>query len=240
MNCPMSTRHVVSVENNSPMLLALDSSTEACSVALYRGGNVVEDYSLIERGHAEHLLPMIESLLSQEGVELGDMDAFAFGCGPGSFTGLRIGVAMIQGLAMSTGKPVVPVSSLAALAARHDGDVIALIDARMGQVYHGYFKVEGGNSPVLQMEETVCDPSALPVPDTDKLIVAGSGWDSYADTLSERLSGKLQFESIEGEYPHAADVVRIAAREFLHGQAREAGHALPHYVRNNVARKMGE
>ena len=240
MNYPMSTRRVVSAEKNDAMLLALDSSTEACSVALYRDGDVVEDYSLIERGRAERLLPMVESLLEQAGVELGDMDAFAFGSGPGSFTGLRIGVAMIQGLAMSVDKPVVPVSSLAALVARHGGDVMALIDARMGQVYHGYYRVEHRDRPVLQADEAVCDPSALPVPNIESLTIVGSGWDRYADKLGERLTGKLQFESVEGQYPHAADVVRIAAYEYFKGQALAAGRALPHYVRNNVARKMGE
>ena len=230
----------MSPESSQLTVLALDSATEACSVALYRNGDVHEDFTVIERGHAEHLLPMIDSLLKKSGIRLVDVDLFAFGAGPGSFTGLRIGVAMIQGLAMSVDRPVTPVSSLAALAARRTGDVLAMIDARMGQVYHGLFSVGKQGQPVPVGEEVVSNPADVPVPEVERLNILGSGWDSYADALHDRFDTGLQLEFVAGEYPHAADVARIAAHELNRGRAVEPGQALPHYVRNNVARKMGE
>jgi len=230
----------VSPESSQLTVLALDSATEACSVALYRDGDVYEDFTVIERGHAEHLLPMIDSLLKKSGIRLDDVDLFAFGAGPGSFTGLRIGVAMIQGLAMSVDRPVTPVSSLAALAARRTGDVLAMIDARMGQVYHGLFSVGEQGQPVPIGEEVVSDPADVPVPEVERLTILGSGWDSYADALHDRFDAALHLEFVTGEHPHAADVARIAAHELNRDRAVEPGQALPHYVRNNVARKMGE
>ena len=222
-----------------PVILALDSATEACSVALYRAGKVSETFAIIERGHAEHLLPMAEELLAQTDTALGEIDLFAFGAGPGSFTGLRIGTAMVQGLAVATGKPVVPVSSLAAIAARHRGDVLALIDARMGQVYHGLFHVDDQGLPRPVEEEGVVDPDELAVSDIQELIVAGSGWDQYQDQVSGALEG-IVLHGKSNEWPHAADIARLAAHEARHGRVLAAAEALPHYVRNKVARKMGE
>ena len=118
-------------------ILALDSSTEACSVALLTDQNVSEKFAIIGRGHAEHLLPMIENLLDENGATLEDIDLFAYGAGPGSFTGLRIGAAMMQGLALARECKLVAVSSLAALASRWRGQVLSVIDARMEQVYSG-------------------------------------------------------------------------------------------------------
>lgn len=221
-------------------VLALDSATEACSVALFCNGDIQEEFAIIERGHAEHLLPMTEMLLEKAAMQLNDVDLFAFGAGPGSFTGLRIGAAMVQGLALATGKPVIPVSSLAALAARHTGHVLALIDARMGQVYHGFFSVGENGIPIADSTEGVDDPSALFTPDAPTITVIGSGWDRYKDEVSAVLGDGMMIREAADEFPHAADIARLALHEFRHGRAVEAAQALPHYVRDNVARKMGE
>ncbi len=120
-------------------ILALDTATEACSAALLLHGEVLERYEVLGRGHAERLLPMVQEVLAEGGVALAALDAVAFGRGPGAFTGLRIAAGVTQGLAFGAGLPVVPVSDLAALAARaavHHGrrHVLACLDARMGQV----------------------------------------------------------------------------------------------------------
>ena len=230
----------MSADYASPIILALDSSTEACSVALYRDGDIQEEFAIIERGHAEHLLPMTETLLEKQGLQPCDVDLFAFGAGPGSFTGLRIGAAMVQGLALATGKPVVPVSSLAALAARHRGTVLALIDARMGQVYHALFNIDNNGIPIAVSGEAVDDPSVLSVQDVSEITVIGSGLDRYRDELAVVLASAVKTNEVMGEFPHASDIARLALHEYRQGRAIEAARALPHYVRDNVAKKMGE
>ena len=230
----------MSPDNDGLAILALDSATEACSVALLRDGEIQEEFANIERGHAEHLLPMTEMLLSKAHLQLDNIDLFAFGAGPGSFTGLRIGAAMVQGLALAAGKPVVPVSSLAALAARHRGTILALIDARMEQVYHGLFNVDDEGIPVAASSEAVDDPSALAFPDAPEITVVGSGWDRYKRELSAAMGSRMTIREVTDAYPHAADIARIALHEYHQGRAVEAAQALPHYVRDNVAKKMGE
>ncbi|HED40783.1 MAG TPA: tRNA (adenosine(37)-N6)-threonylcarbamoyltransferase complex dimerization subunit type 1 TsaB, partial [Chromatiales bacterium] len=126
-------------------LLAIDTATEACSAALSINGEISERYEIAPRQHATLILPMIDSLLSEAGITLAQMDAIAFGRGPGAFTGVRIGVGVVQGLAFSIERPVVPVSSLAAMAygamAKFNAtNVLAGIDARMGEVYWGAYQ----------------------------------------------------------------------------------------------------
>src|SRR5690554_5815499 len=130
-------------------LLALDTATEACSAALLHEGRVFHCAEVVPREHAQRLLPMIESLLQQAQIQLEQVDALVFGRGPGAFTGVRIATGMVQGLAFATGKPVIGISNLAALAQRayreHGAtQVCAAIDARMDEVYWGcYQAVEG-------------------------------------------------------------------------------------------------
>ena len=138
-------------------LLALDTATEACSAAIFRDGVVDERYEVMGRGHAGRLLPMADELLRAAGMAVTDLDAIAFGRGPGGFTGLRIAAGVAQGLAAGIGKPVLPVSDLAALAAAGArtsgaGRVLACMDARMGQVYWAAFDCSGG-APVAVTEE---------------------------------------------------------------------------------------
>ena len=134
-------------------ILALDTATEACSVALGVGDRVLERYVELERGHAEQLLPMVDELLAEGGVALGALDAIAFGRGPGGFTGVRLAASVAQGLAFGAGIGVVPVSDLAAVAQRAVGlvagvrRVLAVNDARMREVYWAEFAVHGLVTP---------------------------------------------------------------------------------------------
>ena len=126
-------------------LLAIDTSTEACSAALGIGGDVRERYEFAPRQHAELILPMVDALLAEGQIKLKDLDGLAFGRGPGAFTGVRIATGVIQGLAFGAGLPVVPVSSLAALAqgaAPGHSSIMSAFDARMGEVYWGAFAVD--------------------------------------------------------------------------------------------------
>lgn len=218
-------------------LLALDTATEACSAAVLVEGAVLERYELAPRRHAALILPMIEAVLAEAGVAPTELDAVAFGRGPGAFTGVRVAVGIAQGIALAADLPVAPVSTLAALAlgaARETGRVriATALDARMGEIYWGAYAVVGETVQPLS-EERVCVPLAATAPPGDWFGV-GSGWLAHAAILSGRLSvgGWL------GErYPRAGDVARLAADPGRRGEWVSAEQALPVYLRNEVASK---
>lgn len=221
-------------------ILALDSSTEACSVALLTKQNVVEKFEVVGRGHAEHLLPMINALLKENGASIDDIGLFAYGSGPGSFTGLRIGTAMMQGLALARERKLIAVSSLAALASRQQGTVLGVIDARMDQVYHGLYRVQKNNSPELSGKISVSYPDEIDLPDSGNIILTGTGWDRYKDKFMLMKSADREITGIDNEYPHAADIARLALYGSGQGRETDPANALPHYVRNKVAKTMAE
>lgn len=221
-------------------ILALDSSTEACSVALITEQEVMEKFEVIGRGHAEHLLPMINTLLKENAASLADINLFAYGSGPGSFTGLRIGAAMMQGLALARERKLIAVSSLAALASRQQGWVLSVIDARMDQVYHGLYHIQKKVPPALTGEIAVSSPGEISLPDRGSILLTGTGWDRYKDKFMMMNTADRAITGIDDEYPHAVDIARIALYEFGQGTETDPANALPHYVRDNVARKMGE
>src|SRR5690554_3836409 len=146
-------------------LIAFETSTEACSVAIWRDGEVLERFEVAPRRHAELVLPWAEGLLAEAGLSRSRLDAVAVGRGPGAFTGVRLGIAMAQGIALALDLPMLPVSTLAALArgAPHPGPVLAAIDARMGEVYAGAFMRSDDGMEALG-PETVSGPDAVDLP----------------------------------------------------------------------------
>ena len=220
-------------------LLALDSATEACSVALLHESGLIERYELLGRGHAERLLPMVDELLAEAGVALPALDAIAFGRGPGSFTGLRIAAGITQGLAAGAQLPVLPVSDLAAVAlaaARLSGKdrILVCMDARMGQVYWAAFDC-GAGRPLAVCDEAVANPADVVPPVGTTWFGAGHGFAAYpalAASLGERLAG-TSAELL----PRASDVARIAAIDFAAGRGLPAAQALPVYLRNEVVHR---
>jgi tRNA threonylcarbamoyladenosine biosynthesis protein TsaB len=219
-------------------LLALDTATEACSAALYRDGAVDERYEVIGRGHATRLLPMADELLVAAGLSVRDLDAIAFGRGPGGFTGLRIAAGVAQGLAAGIGKPVLPVSDLAALAAagaRSSGAsrILACMDARMGQVYWAACDCSSG-VPVAVGDEHLTDPDGVALPE-GRWFGAGHGFGAYPG-LAARLQSRLAGTDA-GLLPRAADIARIAAIDYESGKGVPAIHALPVYLRNEVVHR---
>lgn len=216
-------------------LLAIDTATERCSVALRLDGQVIERAAEQPRGHADLVLPMVESVLQEAALKLSDLDGIAYGRGPGAFTGVRIAVGVVQGLAFGAGLKTVGVSNLAAVAqqvARPGDRILVCMDARMEQVYWSSFAREQGSDLVTPLApERVDAPDA--VADGDYTTLAGTGFKAYAQ-LRSRLAtdGRVVHDAT---LPRASDIALLAETEFLAGRAKPAAEAEPVYVRDQVA-----
>ncbi len=222
-------------------LLSLDTATEACSAALYIDGEVSEQYQIAPQRHAELILPMAEELLAEAGLSLAQLDAIAFGRGPGSFTGVRIAAGVVQGIAFAADLPVVPVSSLAALAqgaARESAGntILAVIDARMNEVYWSAYDVADSAQVTAIAEEQVCAVGEIRLPSSEQWLGVGSGWTRYLDEL-KRLCGLDNISVEHDRFPRARDIARLGVTAFGHGEAVAAEFAIPVYLRDNVAKK---
>jgi len=218
-------------------ILALDASTEACSVALWTDGEVRERFETGSQ-HSERILPLVQEILAAGNQALTQLDAIAFGRGPGSFTGLRICAGVVQGLAFGADLPVVPVSSLAALAQGVDAPrVLAAFDARMQQVYWGAYVRNAQGMVELVGEEQVLTPMQVPVPVEADWVGAGGGWDQYAALLAARLKNRVTAWRAQC-FPHARFVAQLGASSYENGLSLTPEQALPVYLRDNVAVKQ--
>ncbi len=220
-------------------LLAIETSTETCSVALTINGEVLERYQHAPRQHAELLLPWVEQLLAEAGIGFASLDAFAFSRGPGSFTSLRIGIGVVQGLAWASDRPVIPVSSLAATAqtAVSEGIDYALValDARMNEVFTGAFEVNADGIMTPVTAEQVCLPGDIQAPVVSGAYGIGNGFDRYTEL--EALSGSLS--GIRSDiWPKATSVLKLAQAWLRTNEPLPAEQAQPVYLRDNVAKKM--
>ena len=215
-------------------LLAFETATEACSVALWIDGTVIERFEIAPRRHAELSLPWAEQLLDEAGIARSQLDGIAVGRGPGAFTGVRLAIALAQGIAMALDKPVVAVSTLAALAMQSAGArTLAAIDARMAEIYLGAFE-RNGDVQVATSVETVVRPDAVQVPDGGSWVGVGTGFAAVDGALAVRLADRLSsFDA--AALPHAADVARLGAAAFLRGEALAPDRIEPAYLRNDVA-----
>jgi len=219
-------------------LLAIDTSTEACSAALVVSDEIISRYEIAPRRHAELILPMVDSLLSEAEMTFPQLDALAFGRGPGSFTGLRIAAGVTQGIAFGLDLPVVPVSSLAALAqgaCRLLGveRILAGFDARMQEVYWSMYQTDISGLVRLRGEEQVCKPAQIPLPEGVNWTGVGSAWQVYDDELKQRLR-----HSVIGwhgdAHPHAQDIAVLGVDLFKQDKVISAEHAVPVYIRDTV------
>lgn len=217
-------------------LLALDTATEACSAALLYEGRVFSRYEVIPRLHAQRILPMIQELTAEAGIALSAIDALAFGRGPGAFTGIRIAVGVVQGLAFALSRPVIPVSNLAVIAQRAwrergTKQVAVAIDARMDEVYWGCYREISGAVELVGCEAVLApEQVALPRGETADWFGAGTGW-SFAERMPIALTG-CAAELL----PHAQDLLTLAQLAWSRGETVPAELAQPVYLRDNVAK----
>lgn len=220
-------------------ILALDTSTDYCSVALWRDGAVDARERLAGHSHSEMLLPMVDELLGRHGLGVKDLDGIAFGQGPGSFTGLRIGCGVTQGLALGAGLPVVGVGTLLAMAeAAQAARAVCCLDARMGEIYHAAYAKSGATWDAVHVP-SLCAPAEAPPLPAGAWAGCGSGFAAHGPALKQRYSGQLSAIMPE-VFPHARDIARLAAREFEAGRAVSAEHAVPIYIRDKVALRTDE
>ena len=235
--------------------LAIDASTEACSVALQVNGKLYSRYDLCPQSHSLRLLPMVDEVLTEAGIKLSQCDGLIFGRGPGSFTGVRIGVGVAQGLAFSANIPVFGVSSLQAMAqlafmqGKLQGEeqgkikgqqtsVIAAIDARMGEVYNGYFTLDENNIMQPQCAEAVTAPEQLAQHLSSVVNKAeygvGTAWDAYSKELSSLKSNTGTREVL---FTSAEAMLAIGVPALEQGKGVAAEDAQPVYVRDTVSWK---
>jgi tRNA threonylcarbamoyladenosine biosynthesis protein TsaB len=220
-------------------ILALETSTEHCSVALWRDGEIDSQAARAGQRHSEMVLDMAHALLARHGLRVAQLDGVAFGAGPGSFTGLRIACGVAQGLAFSAGIPVACVSTLLAMAQGQSATrIVCCLDARVHEIYHAAYE-RGGTS-----WRTVCAPGLYAPADAPLLpggewYGCGSGFAAYRDALERRYAGVLAGVDADA-YPHAREVAQLAVQEFEQGRGVEAALAAPIYVRDRVALTTAE
>ncbi|WP_159017235.1 tRNA (adenosine(37)-N6)-threonylcarbamoyltransferase complex dimerization subunit type 1 TsaB [Cognatiluteimonas profundi] len=215
-------------------LLAFETATEACSVALWIDGEIIERFEIAPRRHAELSLPWAGQLLAEAGIARSQLDAIAVSRGPGAFTGVRLAIALAQGIALALDKPVVAISTLAALAMQSTGErTIAAIDARMGEIYVGAFERIGDDLTAVSAE-AVMRPGSVQLPDAGTWAAVGTGFAAADGALADHLGSQL-LRVDAAALPHAADVARLAALAFRRGDVLAPEQVEPAYLRNDVA-----
>jgi tRNA threonylcarbamoyladenosine biosynthesis protein TsaB len=217
-------------------LLALDTSSNACSVALKVGDQLLEDHVIEPREHTKVLMPMISGLLKDAGVALSGLDAIVLGNGPGSFIGMRIGASVAQGLAFGAGLGIIPVSSLAAVAAEamdsDDADCIVVAqDARMNEVYFGIYRKGAGKLPLREDEERICSVGELPLTG-HACAAAGAAWERYPELMQANRARISHLVPVS--CPRARYVLRIGETS---GAVIAPESLAPAYLRTKVAEK---
>ncbi|WP_371325360.1 tRNA (adenosine(37)-N6)-threonylcarbamoyltransferase complex dimerization subunit type 1 TsaB [Dechloromonas sp. ZY10] len=224
------------------LILALETSTDFGTCALWRDGEVTERICPPGRPHSETLLPLVRDLLAGAAVGIADLDAIAFGCGPGAFTGLRVACGAAQGLAMVAGTPLLPVVSLETMVATSrpapGQQVLALLDARMGEVYLAPYRPGSTGCPQLLAEIRVQRPEAIELASLAGWHACGNALTAYPVLQEKLLAAGLTVEA--GCLPRAAVVAALAAPRVAAGEGIDAALAAPLYIRDKVAKTVAE
>ena len=224
-------------------LLALDTSSDACSVALQLDNTISETHVVEAKQHTRLLIPMIRDSLRDAGVQLQDLDAIILGNGPGSFIGMRIAASVAQGLAFGSGLKIVPVSSMAAVAAEvmetySAAEVIVAQDARMNEAYLGIYRNAGEGIPAAVTDE-VLQPiekiDVLAAANVAVLFAAGQAWEKYPALLE--LNRAAIAELVDVRYPKARYLLGLGMRAWQAGEAIAPENLAPAYIRSKVAEK---
>lgn len=216
-------------------ILAFDTSSSVCSIAIQNGEQVNFSHKVAPMQQAKLILPMIQTLLAECSLTFADLDAIAYGYGPGSFTGIRIANSVAQGIAFAAEKPVIQVSSLAILAEaafmeQSCKKMLVAVDARMNQIYWAFYAIGEKGYVELIGEEQICTPDIASLPLKNDWCGVGDGWDKYTDQLTARLGFKPEF-IYASQLPSAQALLKLAKVKFDESQWVAAGDAAPVYLR---------
>jgi tRNA threonylcarbamoyladenosine biosynthesis protein TsaB len=223
-------------------LLALDTATEVCSVALLLPQQLLVRELPAGPQHSAHVLSLVAALLAEAAIGLADLDCIAFGRGPGGFTGVRLAASVTQGLAFGAGLPVVPVSDLLAVAqqaldrAPAASHVLVCNDARMQEVYWTWATRGPDGLAVAAGPERVGPPDTVQLPSelSGALVAAGRGFAVWPQ-LAPRLG--VAGEAVQAQLlPRAREIARLAVPQWLRGAAVGPEEAQPTYLRDDVAK----
>jgi tRNA threonylcarbamoyladenosine biosynthesis protein TsaB len=214
-------------------ILAIDTATERCSVALRINGQAIDRVIDTPRGHADLILPLVRDVLAEGGMRLADLDGIAYGRGPGGFTGVRIAIGVVQGLAFGAGLATVGISNLAAVAqqvAQIDDRILICMDARMSEVYWGVYACETDGLVIAAGTERVSAPASVHVEPADVTRLAGTGFRAYPE-LADKFATLTPVDAL----PRATEIALLGEAALLKGAGRPAHEAQPVYLRDNVA-----
>ena len=220
-------------------ILAVDTTTSSCSAALLMGGELITQCQIAERDHTQLLLPMVDTLLGKGGLKLSQISVIAFTSGPGSFTGIRVGFGIVQGLAFGADLPVLPVSTLETLAytairklkIQTDAHIIPMLDARMHEIYWAQFNYNSTNLTRVNAD-CVSPPEALNTVLKYPSVIIGDGL-NYSDRLPEASLDSCH----DGLLPEAQDIFKIACPLIEKGEVIDIQEASPVYLRNQITWK---
>ncbi len=213
--------------------LSIDTVTESCSVALFDGSETVQRKKIQPGGHSRLVLDMVNRVMTDQGLCLSQLDAIVVDTGPGSFTGVRLGLGVAQGLAYGADLPVIGVSSLEVMAISVDSGIVAsAMDARMRQVYCAVYNVRASGRPAPLLAPCVCFPDQSGAQLGRAEYAVGSGWDVYADILAGG-PGNRPLRVAQVLFPEAAQGIRMAQRIGI-GEAMPPGQLAATYIRNKV------
>ncbi len=224
----------------TPTILAIETATEACSAALLHRDHLYERYELAPQKHNSLILPMCEDLMHEAQIQFSDLNALAFGCGPGSFTGLRIAAGIIQGIAFAHQIPVIPISTLRALAQelyrqKKATKILTGLDARVNEIYWGVYQLDDLQLMQAVHDDQLVKPAEIYVPENSGWIGVGGAWQVYGEQLQNILQDKL-IEVVPNVYPTATAVILCAKQDYLQGKVVSAEKALPVYLRDKIVK----
>ncbi|TAK77118.1 MAG: tRNA (adenosine(37)-N6)-threonylcarbamoyltransferase complex dimerization subunit type 1 TsaB [Gammaproteobacteria bacterium] len=218
-------------------ILAFDTSSSACSVALQHDEVVHTLHTIAPMQQTKLILPMIQEVLDTASLTLNQLDAIAYSCGPGSFTGIRIASSVAQGIGLAVGLPIIQISSLAAIAQtafmeRQWTTLLVALDARMDQIYWARYKINPAGLAEIAGQEVLCAPEAIPLDATigPEVAAVGEGWEKYGDRITTRLGFSVPAMH-SAQLPHARAILALAKVKFDQADWVSAACAAPTYLR---------
>ena len=219
-------------------ILAVDTATTSCSVAIVDKTSLLSEFILDrEETHSKHLMDMIKASLRMSGLNFSDLDGFAVTRGPGSFTGLRIGISTIKGLAVASEKPVVGVSSLKALAFQvsYSRDLLCpILDARKGEVYFSRYKFLNGHLQ-KQTKEGVAPPDQAVDDLNESCLFVGNGALLYKEMILEKMGKFASFAPVIQNTIRASTMAYLSMAKFENNDTDDIEKILPYYIRKSDA-----